>query len=63
MTVRREILKSPSETGAWSRETGRRPWNRTLTDRAASLPAGIPWNQHASLSQRRIHDCSRSVHE
>jgi hypothetical protein len=62
MTVRREIMKSLSETGAWSGE--REASLKQDLDRPSGEPAR--WhamNPHASLSQRRIHDCSRSVHE
>jgi len=34
-----------------------------LTDRATSPPAWMQRQLRPSLSQRRIRDCSRSVHE
>ena len=37
--------------------------NSLLTDRAASPPANMPPKSHVGLSQRRIHNCSRSAHE
>jgi len=63
MTVRREIVQSPSETGTRSREGRRHTWNSMLTDRAASPPAWTPDRPRPGLSQRRIRDCSRNVHE
>ena len=37
--------------------------NRMLTDRAASPPAWTQRPPRPGLSQRRIRDCSRNVHE
>ena len=62
MTVRREIAQSPSETGARSREGG--AYMKQYVDRPsggpACLDAVLP---RPGLSQRRIREWSRNVHE
>jgi len=39
MTLRCEIVESPSETGKHSREGPKRTWNSTVRDWAANTPA------------------------
>ena len=64
MTVLREIAQSRCEMGAWSREGGREAYSRQYVDRLSGEPARLAAErQRPGLSEQRIRDCSRSVHE
>jgi len=60
MTVRGEIAQSPRETGAKKKGASSQQYVDRPNGEPACPDAGPP---RPGLSQRRIRDCSRSVHE